>query len=63
MLSTPPVKSGLGKAAAHRFQQRQARRSVNENARPRASTHWIRSAAAGPGCSMLRIRLRYPSTS
>jgi hypothetical protein len=28
---------------------------VNEKARPRASTHWIRSRDGGPGWLMLRI--------
>jgi hypothetical protein len=28
---------------------------VQENARPRAATHWMRSGAGGPGWTMLRI--------
>src|SRR5581483_10606740 len=29
--------------------------SVKENARPRTSTHWMRSATGGPGCLLARI--------
>src|SRR5215204_1919738 len=55
MLSTPPEKPASAKPRRAASSSGRPAASVNEKARPRASTHWMRSGAGGPGCSMLRI--------
>src|SRR5215217_758098 len=55
MLSTPPEKPASAKPRRAASSSGRPAATVNENARPRASTHWMRSGAGGPGCSMLRI--------
>src|SRR3954467_3606323 len=55
MLSTPPEKPASAKPRRAASSSGRPAASVNENARPRASTHWMRSSTGGPGCSMLRI--------
>src|SRR6266545_6333125 len=55
MLNTPPEKPASAKPRRAASSSGRPAASVNENARPRASTHWMRSGTGGPGCSMLRI--------
>src|SRR5438132_11368554 len=55
MLSTPPENPASAKPRRAASSSGRPAASVNETARPRASTHWIRSGAGGPGWSMLRI--------
>src|SRR5205823_8817 len=55
MLNTPPENPASAKPRRAASSSGRPAASVNENARPRASTHWMRSGAGGPGCSMLRI--------
>src|SRR5438445_599994 len=55
MLNTPPEKPASAKPRRAASSSGRPAGSVNENARPRASTHWMRSGAGGPGCAMLRI--------
>src|SRR5258707_5394337 len=55
MLSTPPANPALAKPRRAASKSGRPASSVNENARPRASTHWIRSATGVPGWAMLRI--------
>src|SRR5437899_9985167 len=55
MLSTPPENPASAKPRRAASSSGRPAASVNENARPRASTHWMRSGAGGPGWSMLRI--------
>src|SRR5262245_37538153 len=55
MLKTPPENPASAKPRRAASSSGSPAASVNENARPRASTHWMRSGAAGPGCAMLRI--------
>src|SRR5439155_16024514 len=55
MPSTPPEKPASAKPRRAASSSGRPAASVNENARPRASTHWMRSGTAAPGWSMLRI--------
>src|SRR5258707_7496938 len=55
MLSTPPANPASAKPRRAASSNGRPASSVNENARPRASTHWIRSATGAPGWAMLRI--------
>src|SRR6266496_546390 len=55
MLNTPPENPASAKPRRAASSSGRPAASVNENARPRASTHWMRSGAGSPGCSMLRI--------
>src|SRR6476619_5787417 len=55
MLSTPPEKPASAKPRRAASSSGRPAASVNENARPRASTHWMRSGTGPPGCAMLRI--------
>src|SRR5262249_4266234 len=55
MFSTPPANPASAKPRRAASSSGRPAGSVNENARPRASTHWIRSGTTGPGCSTLRI--------
>src|SRR5689334_14193759 len=55
MLSTPPEKPASAKPRRAASSSGRPAASVNENARPRASTHWMRSGTGAPGCATLRI--------
>src|SRR5438034_9890628 len=55
MLNTPPENPASAKPRRAASRSGRPAASVNENARPRASTHWMRSGVDGPGCAMLRI--------
>src|SRR3981189_3540394 len=55
MLNTPPEMPASAKPRRAASSSGRPAPSVNENARPRASTHWMRSGTGGPGCAMLRI--------
>src|SRR5438046_1906643 len=55
MLSTPPENPASAKPRRAASRSGRPAASVNENARPRASTHWMRSGVGGPGCAMLHI--------
>src|SRR5882724_36020 len=55
MLSTPPANPASAKPRRAASKSGRPASSVKENARPRASTHWMRSATGAPGWAMLRI--------
>src|SRR5437879_4475259 len=55
MLSTPPANPASAKPRRAASSSGRPASSVNENARPRASTHWMRSVTGAPGWAMLRI--------
>src|SRR5918996_6473677 len=55
MLNTPPENPASAKPRRAASSSGRPACNVNENARPRASTHWMRSGAGGPGCATLRI--------
>ena len=55
MLSTPQAKPTAAKPRRAASSSGMPACMVKEKARPLASTHWMRSATGGPGCSIRRI--------
>jgi hypothetical protein len=55
MFSVPPANPSAAKPRRAASNSGKPASSAKEKARPRASTHWMRSGAAGPGWTMWRI--------